>query len=303
MTILCTTSTFDAPLPHGYTLVHNPYGRRLTEPEVAALIEEHRPAGLIAGVEPLTRRVLEAASGLRVVSRCGVGVDSINLEAARELGITVCTTPEAPVPSVAELSVALMLAALRRVPQTDAAIRAGGWPKPAGNLLGGRTVGIVGCGRIGSAVASLVAAFGCRVLGYDPVIEKHDMCEMVRLDTLLEASDIVTLHAPALETTRRMVNASALSRMKRGAILVNTSRGALVDEAALVQALREDRIAVAALDVFDEEPYAGPLREMPEKTILTSHIASGAREARARMEAEAVANLVAALAEHGERER
>ncbi len=299
MTILCTTSTFGAKLPDELTIVMNPYGRRLTEAEVTALIQEHRPTGLIAGVEPLSRRVLESASGLRVVSRCGVGVDSIDLDAARELGITVCTTPEAPVPSVAELTVTLMLAALRRVPQTDAAIRAGGWPKPAGNLLGGKTVGIVGCGRIGSAVASLAAAFGCRALGYDPVIETHETCEMVRLDTLLVTSDIVTLHAPALEATRRMINASALSRMKREAILVNTARGALVDEAALIDALREERIAFAALDVFDDEPYAGPLREMPEKTILTSHIASGAREARARMEAEVVANLVAALAEHG----
>jgi D-3-phosphoglycerate dehydrogenase / 2-oxoglutarate reductase len=295
VTILCTTSIFSATLPDGYTIVPNPYGRRLSEAEVADLVREHQPVGLIAGVEPLTRRVLMAATGLRVISRCGVGVDSIDLEAARELGIAVCTTPEAPVQSVAELTVGLMLAAIRRIPQTDAAVRSGGWPDPAGNLLGGRTVGVVGCGRIGSAVASLVSGFGCNVLGCDPVVTKHDVCTMVSLDELLEASDIVTLHAPSVESTRRMINASTLSQMRQEAILVNTARGALVDEEALVVALHEGRIAIAALDVFDDEPYAGPLREMADRTILTSHIASGAREARARMEAESVANLVAAL--------
>ena len=292
MTILCTTSTFSASVPDRFTLITNPYGRRLTEQEVSALIAEHRPVGLLAGVEPLTRTVLAAAQGLRVISRCGVGVDSVDLEAARELGITVCTTPEAPVPSVAELTIALMLTALRRIPQTDAAIRSGRWPKPEGNLLGGKTVGIIGCGRIGSAVAALVRAFGCTVLGYDPAVAEHGICAMTGLHELLSDSDIVTLHAPAVAATRKMIDASALALMKPQAILVNTARGALVDEAALERALRDGTIALAALDVFDEEPYAGALVHLPEKTVLTSHIASGAREARARMEAEAVKNLL-----------
>ncbi len=295
MTVVCTTSTFDAELPEQFTVFGNPHGRRLTEEEVIELLRRHRPQGLIAGVEPLTRRAMESDPELRVISRCGVGLDNVDLDSARDLGILVCTTPTAPVESVAELTVGLMLAALRSIPQADAAIRRGEWPRTGGNLLGGKTVGLVGCGRIGSAVASLLAAFGCPLLGYDPMVRDHGRCVMVTLDELLEQSDIISLHAPLTRTTARLIDEAALARMKPGALLVNTARGGLVDEAALVHALERGIIAAAALDVFDAEPYGGPLVGMTDRTVLTSHIGAAAREARAAMEAEAVLNLVAAL--------
>lgn len=298
MKVLCTTSSFDAEIPSGIDVVKNPFARRLTEAEVSQLIGEHRPDGLIAGVEPLTRAVLtRAAAGtpLRVISRCGVGLDSVDLEAAGELGIEVRNTPGAPVPSVAELTIGLMLAALRSIPAADAAIRRGDWLRLKGGLLGTRTVGIVGCGRIGSAVAALVAAFGSTILGFDPVVSEHPLCQMVGLDDLLARSDVVSLHAPLTDATRHLIDAHALSRMKPHALLVNTARGALIDEEALVAALTENRLGGAALDVYDVEPYTGPLVGLPQKTVLTCHIASSAREARAVMEAEAVQNLVSAL--------
>lgn len=312
MKILCTTSSFDAPIPPDFDVVKNPHGRTLTEEMVRSLIIEHRPDGIIAGVEPLTRRVLEAAatssrSGgpmqpgaqgrLKVISRCGVGLDGVDLSAASDLGIEVRNTPSAPVPSVAELTIGLILAALRSIPIADAAIRRGDWPRLKGGLLGARTVGIVGCGRIGTAVAGLIVPFGSRVLGFDPAIETHETIRLVPLDQLLAESDVVTLHAPLLDSTRHIIDGGAFAKMKPSAILVNTARGALVDEKALVDALKCERIAGCALDVYEDEPYIGPLTDLPEKTVLTAHMASSARETRDVMEREAVANLVAVLGE------
>jgi D-3-phosphoglycerate dehydrogenase len=300
MKVVCTTSSFDAAIPDSFDVVKNPHGRRLTEEEVTALLVEETPDGLIAGVEPLTRAVLEAAvkagdGRLRVISRCGVGLDNVDLDAAADLGIEVRNTPTAPVPSVAELTVGLMLAALRSIPAADAAIRRGDWLRLKGGLLGSRTVGLVGCGRIGTAVATLVAPFGATLIGFDPEVRSHSLCRMVSFEDLLAQSDIVSLHAPLVPGTRHLIDADALRRMRPNAVLVNTARGALVDERALADALAEGQIAGAAVDVYEEEPYTGPLVNMRERTVLTSHIASSAREARAVMEAEAVKNLVDVL--------
>lgn len=225
-------------------------------------------------------------------------MDNVDVRAAEDLGIAVRNTPEAPVTSVAELTVGLIFAGLRHIPETDAAVRSGAWPKARGGLLAGKTVGIIGCGRIGTAVARMLAPFGCTVYGSDPVVKTHDACRMVGLRRLLSESDVVSLHAPLNEHTRHLINAETLSAMKPTALLVNTARGALIEETALVAALRSDRLSCAALDVFEEEPYTGPLTELSHKTILTSHVGSGAAEARAVMEMEAVRNLAEVLDGH-----
>lgn len=297
MKVLCTTSSFSAEFPKEFEVVMNPFGRRLSAAEVAKLIADHRPVGILAGVEPLSRSVLSSADGLKVISRCGVGLDNVDMEAARDLGIVVRNTPLAPVTSVAELTVALILGALRKVATADAAIRRGEWPRLQGGLLRGRVIGIVGCGRIGSTVASLLSAFGCETVGFDPGVTTHESIRMVPIEELLRSSDVVSLHAPLLDSTRHLIDADALSLMKPTALLVNTARGTLVDEWALVEALRNGRIGAAALDVFGEEPYEGPLVEMPERTLLTCHLASSALEARRQMEAEAISNLQNALDE------
>ncbi|MBI4423974.1 MAG: phosphoglycerate dehydrogenase [Elusimicrobia bacterium] len=306
--ILITTSSFSASDPGpreelsrvGLEIHANPFGRKLTEAEILDLLGRHRPSGLIAGLEPLTARVLEsAAAHLRVISRCGVGVDNVDQDAARRLGIRLFNTPEAPVEAVAELAVALILACLRRVPEADRAMRAGQWKQLQGSLLGAKTVGIVGCGRIGRRVAALVRAFGSRVLAHDPAAGATcDGVERVGLDELFAASDIVTLHLPFSEATRHLVGRGRLERMRRGAVLVNASRGGLVDEAALAEALKSGRLSAAALDVFETEPYSGALRELPN-VVLTPHMGSAAVECRVRMEREAAVNLIGGLKECG----
>lgn len=297
--VLWTTSSFAAAAAlerAGLAVKANPKKRKLTEDETLALFAEVRPAGLVAGLEPLNRRVLEAARAhLKVVSRCGTGLDNVDLDAAKELGIRVYNTPDAPAPAVAELTLALMLAALRGVAESDRAVRAGRWERRVGGLLGARTVGVVGYGRVGRRVAALCRAFGCTALAYDPVPFEDAAVRRAGLAELLAESDVVTLHASG---TARLLDAAALAAMKKGAVLVNTARGGLVDEAALAAALRSGALSAAGLDVFEAEPYAGPLKDLPN-VVLTAHLGSAAAECRGRMELEAAENLVRGLKEAG----
>lgn len=304
--ILITTSTFDvsgnaslATLSHqGLEIVSNLHGRRLMEDEVAALLTPD-VIGMIAGVEPLTRAVLEVASGLQVISRCGTGMDSVDQTAAKELGIEVCNTPNAPAPAVIELTVALMLDVLRRLSESDRALRGGSWAPHQGSLLGTKTVGVIGMGRIGGGVAAIVQAFGAKVLGCDPAVtEPQAGVEMVSFDQLLARADIITLHTPGGPDTRHLINADAIDAMKLGTVLINASRGGLVDEAAVVAGLQSGALGGAAFDTFEQEPYEGPLIAI-DRTVLTCHMGARAGETRSRMELEAAENLVDALCRAG----
>lgn len=290
--ILITTSSFNTELPQigalaraGFEVRTNPYGRKLSAEEASALLTNDI-VGMIAGVEPLTRTVLSGASNLRVISRCGAGLDTVDLAAAQDLGIRVCNTPDAPAAAVAELALALMLACLRHVPIQDRAIRAGRWDRPMGGLLGARTVGLIGYGRIGQRVARLVEAFGARTLYHDMAHPKS-----LAFGDVLAQADIVTLHRPYEEADRHLINANALAGMKKGAILINTARGGLVDESALAESLRSGHIGAAGFDVFEQEPYLGSLAGI-ENVVMTPHIGSYARETREMQEIEAAENLV-----------
>jgi D-3-phosphoglycerate dehydrogenase / 2-oxoglutarate reductase len=295
MKVLCTTSSFDASFPENIEVIKNPYHRKLTEEEVLKLIQEIKPDALLAGVEPLTRKVLENSTNLKVISRCGIGLDSVDLIAANELGIKVYNTPDAPVIPVAELTIALILSALRKVNTLDTHMRQGDWMRFQGSLLYGKTVGIVGCGRIGTYVSKIIRAFDATVLGFDPFISKPMLFQMVDFDTLLANSDILCLHIPINKNNYHLVGPSEFNKMKNGVIIINTARGGLIDENALLAALNSGKVAMAALDVFENEPYQGPLLNLPDKTVLTPHNASSAVEARFRMEAEAAANLMTGL--------
>lgn len=295
MNILVTTSSFSAGgFPEDANVTYNPFGRKLTEDEAINLIEKYRPDGIVAGVEPLTRRVLESAKGLRVISRCGIGLDSVDLAAAKELGIAVCNTPDAPTSSVAEFALALMLCLARKVNILDAGIKAGGWKGPGGVLMKGRTVGLVGCGRIGTYVARLVSAFGCTVIGYDPFIKAHDVCKMVPLQELLQTADIISLHVPYTPENHHMLGVEQFEMMKPGAMLINVSRGGLVDEDALYDALVAKKLYGAGLDCFEQEPYNGKLIKLGN-VLLAPHSGAAALEARMEMETEAVKNLLERL--------
>jgi len=303
-TILVTTSSFGIhdPTPlsrlkrSGFEVVLNPHGRRLTEGEAGVLIDACAPVGIIAGVEPLTGEVLKGATGLKVISRCGVGIDSVDLDAASRLGIAVLITPDAPVIPVAELTLGLMLSLLRGIHRVDSSIRYGRWYRHMGGLLFGKTVGILGCGRVGTRVANLLVPFQCRVLACDasPSSSLPGHCRLVALNVLLAESDIVTIHVPYSPETHHLINGERLKTMKKDALLINASRGGIVDEAALYRALDSGELCGAALDTFDEEPYKGPLIEL-ETVLLTAHIGSYAKEGRVMMEAQAVDGLLNAL--------
>ena len=303
--VLITTSSFNlgnfaqAKSLHdaGISIEVNPHGRRLSEDEVADLVATDVIA-ILAGLEPLTDRVLSNAKSLRVIARCGTGLDSVDLQAASRLGIDVFNTPDAPTQAVAELTIAHMLNSLRHISTTDSNMRSGKWTPTMGSLLATKTVGLIGVGRIGSAVAKLAQAFGARVIGFDPVVSSHNSVELLSLDEVLNQSDIVSLHVPINDQTHHIVNASAISRMKPGSIVVNVSRGGLIDESALHDALKSQHLSGAALDCFEDEPYSGPLLQIPGVHV-TAHMGSYARETRDLMEVEASTNLVNGLRKRG----
>lgn len=301
-TILVTTSSFGKndnstldPLKNrGLAYELNPYGRKLTQDEIIELLHRHQPKGLIAGVEPLNKTVLEHAKKLKVISRCGIGMDNIDFEVAREMGIKVVNTPDAPTIPVAELTVGLILSLLRKIHRSDQAIRTDRWIRPMGNLLSEKTVGIIGCGRIGSYVAKLLVSFGCRVLGFDPCGGENKDIQLMGLDEVLVDSDIVTLHMPYSDENRHFVDYEFLKKMKKSSILINASRGGIVDESALQVSLENRDLAGAALDCFEKEPYTGPLKTF-DNVVLTSHIGSYALEGRIMMEKQSVENLLREL--------
>lgn len=275
----------------GLEVIPNPWGRRYTKEEIISLLDDVDT--LIAGLEPLDREVLENAPKLRVISRCGAGMDNVDLEAAEQLGIAVRNTPDGPTDSVAEMTVANMLAVLRLIPQINESMRKGEWDKRIGGLLGAKTVVVVGYGRIGRRVTALVKAFGSRVIRVDPHVETTvDDVEAMGLEEALPLADVVTLHLSGGET---ILDRKAFRILKRGAIVLNAARGTSVDEAALIQAIDDGIVAGGWLDAFSVEPYDGQLREYPQ-LILTPHIASYTREGRLRMETQCAENLLEALA-------
>jgi D-3-phosphoglycerate dehydrogenase len=256
---------------------------------------------IVRGRTRVTRDLLGRAPRLRVVGRAGVGLDNVDLEAARARGVVVVYAPLAATVAVAEHTLGLMLALARRIPEADAGLRRGEWNKAelAGVELHGKTLGLIGLGRIGAAVAERATAMGMRVLAYDPGLnadearQRHgEACE---LDVLLASSDFLSLHLPLNDETRGLLDAAALAQLKPGARLVCAARGGLIDEAALLRALDEGRLAGAALDVFqDEPPGLTPLIRHP-RLISTPHIGAQTAEAQARAAIDIAGEVLAAL--------
>ena len=258
-------------------VIYNTAGRPLTSPELIELV----PAcdGFIAGLDAIDRAVLEAADRLKVVARYGVGVDNVDLEAAREKGIVVTNTPGANSVSVAELTVGLMLSLARPIQEASAATKGGEWPRMHGLTLEAKVVGLIGFGSIGRQVARRLAGFDCTLLAYDPVPDAEAAqaagVQLRPREEVIREADFVTLHSPLTLETRGMVNADFLGQMKAGSFLINTARGELVDETALYEALRSERLRGAALDVFVQQPPGEdhPLLALPQ-VIATPHMGS-----------------------------
>jgi len=276
---------------NGFEIIKNPFGRKLTEKEVIELASDC--VGIVAGVEPLTKKVMDALANLKCISRVGVGMDNVDLDYARQKGVAVVNTPDGPTQSVAELALALTFALLRQVPQAHHYLRNRNWKKVGGNLLLNKRIGIIGLGRIGRKTAELFRSLGNPVSGFDlfPDYKWANMygVEIVDKASLLKESEIICLHIPA--TKDPFIGASELALMKKTALLINVARGGVVDEPALLSALMNGGIAGAAIDVFAEEPYSGPFCDL-ENVVLTPHIGSYAEEGKLQMEIDAVSNLI-----------
>jgi D-3-phosphoglycerate dehydrogenase / 2-oxoglutarate reductase len=265
---------------------YNPQRRPLKSTELQRLIQD--VDGLIAGLDEIDAAVIESAPALKIIARYGVGFDRVDLPAATRLGVMVTNTPGANSTAVAELTIGLLLALARKLCQADGAVHNGEWPRLSGIGLHGKTAGLVGLGAIGRLVAVRLAAFGCWVLAYDPYINSDVSIScgatLVSLDELLERSDFISLHAPVTPDTRGLVNEGFLRKLKPGALLINTARGELIDEADLFNALKGGRLAGAGLDCFIQEPPAAghPLLTL-SNVLLTPHTGSHTDEATSNM--------------------
>jgi D-3-phosphoglycerate dehydrogenase len=271
----------------------NPIGRKLKEYELAEMAGDS--GVLIAGTESITANVMDRAPHLRLIARVGIGLDNVDLVAARERGITVSYTPDAPSAAVAELTIGLMISLLRQIPQADRGMRNGVWHRFMGRRLAEMTVGIIGVGRIGKRVIRHLKGFGAKILANDltaAVVYGNEPClRWVDKETIYREADIITLHVPLTPSTERMITRREIEMMKPEVLLINTSRGNIIDEADLAAALRAGRIGGAAIDVFGQEPYSGELTTL-DRCIMTSHMGSMSRDCRVRMELEATQEAV-----------
>ena len=294
-------STSEVPLQilarAGCQIIKLPAGAKMDEASLIGAAGEVE--GWIAGTEPITARVIQASPHLKVIAKHGVGVDNIDLAVARDRGIVVTNTPGANTEAVAELTIGLMLALARRIVRADRHLRAGSWKPIAGVELAGKTLGLIGLGRIARVVVRRLAGFEMNVIAYDPVRDE-DFARQWRvrycpLDDALRQADFVSLHAPRTDATHGLIGATQLALMKPTAFLINTARGELVDEPALIDALAAGRIAGAGLDVFACEPPGDSLLLTLENVTVTPHIGAHTADAITVMSSMAAESLVAAL--------
>ncbi len=296
----------DKVSPEGLAVLEQAEG---VEFEVKTGLNEDELAAAVAGVDALvirsgakvTRKVIEAADKLRAIGRAGVGVDNVDLDAATEKGIVVMNTPDGNTIAAAEHTVGLILALARNIAPADKSLKEGRWDRAlyVGAELQDKLLGVVGLGRIGSHVARVAQALKMKIIAFDPYypVERaaENEFELVELDTLFERADVVTLHVPATDETRGMINADRLARMKQSAMLVNCARGALVDEAALLAALQDGKISGAALDVYAKEPPECRELVEHERVVSTPHLGASTREAQINVGVQIAHQIVAAL--------
>ncbi|GBF48859.1 putative glyoxylate reductase [Leptospira ryugenii] len=281
----------------GIQIAFNPYNRKLSKKEIASLAIDADV--LIAGTEDLSQLIQESAS-LRMISRVGIGLDSVDLWSCREKGIRVSYTPDAVTMAVAEFTIGLILSLTRKIARADREIRKGDWFRHQGKRLEDTNIGLIGFGRVGRSVARLLAPFRTKLLVNDLSLEKDAMEEFsrqgqdikfVEKDVIFQSSDIISLHVPYYSKTKHLINNETLSLMKNSTYLINTARGELIEEEALYKAIHDKTIAGAALDVFTEEPYLGKLTGL-EDVLLTQHMGSCSFDCRLAMETQAAEEAI-----------
>jgi D-3-phosphoglycerate dehydrogenase len=278
----------------GISYLINPLGRRLKEAELADMVEDAEV--LIAGTEPITDAVMSRAPNLKLISRVGIGLDSVDLIAAQRRGIRVSYTPDAPAPAVAELTFGLMLSLLRSIHVANLDMHRGKWQRHMGRRLAEVTVGVIGTGRIGARVLRRIPAFGTPRVLVNDIRPNHKLVPELKLEwvgkeDIYTQADVITLHVPLTPQTRNMIRREQLLQMKPDALLINASRGGIVNEHDLAEVLRSGHLGGAAIDVFGHEPYEGDLAGI-DRCLLTSHMGSMSVDCRARMEIEATEEAV-----------
>jgi D-3-phosphoglycerate dehydrogenase len=278
----------------GIEYLINPVGRKLKEDELAEMVTDFD--ALIAGTEPITDKVMAQAKCLKLISRVGIGLDSVDLLAAERRGIQVSYTPDAPAPAVAELTIGLMLTLLRSVHVANLQLHQGEWQRHFGRRISEVTIGIIGAGRIGMGVVRRLSGFGTpRILVNDihPNINipQQHMLEWVDKEAIYREADIISVHVPLTAQTKNMIRREHLLMMKRDAMVVNTARGGVINEHDLATVLATGHLSGAAIDVFEQEPYKGNLAQV-DRCLLTSHMGSMSVDCRTRMEIEATEEAV-----------
>ena len=279
-------------------IVYNPQSRPLEAEEILALLDG--VDGYIAGLDYITADVTRRApASLKVISRYGAGVDRVDLEAAKDRGITVTNTPGTNAVAVCELAFGLMLSLARSIPRLDSAVKKGEWPRNDGTELAGKTLGIVGFGAIGKNLATRARAFGMRVAAFDPYFDQafasqHGV-EQKTLNETIESADFLSLHVPLTKETKYMIGEQAIAHMKKGAFIINTARGGLIDEAAAASALKSGQLGGIGLDAYEVEPVTdSPLLGL-DHVIMTPHTGAHTNEAIAGMGIMAAQNLIDVL--------
>ena len=279
-------------LDHGYEVLDNPFHRKLTEKEI--IIHLQGVDGLVAGLEPLTEKVFEDCPQLKAIARAGIGMDNVDSIAANSHGIKVSNTPEGPTNAVAEMTLAAALCLVRQIIPANRAMHNNEWSKTIGKSLKNTPILIIGYGRIGRRVAELFMAFGAEIFITDPALKQEDLIsneKWVELSEGLRMAEIITIHAGGKDP---ILNQKNISNIKHGAIIMNSARGNLIEEVALLEGLNSGQISSAWLDVFHEEPYSGELSKH-ENVLLTPHMSTYSIQCRKDMEIKAVQNLIADL--------
>jgi len=282
----------------GIEYLINPFNKKLTEAQLADMITDFDV--IIAGTEPITEKVMERANNLKLISRVGIGLDSVDLLAVQERGIKVSYTPDAPAPAVSELTLGLMLCLLRSVHVSNSQMHQGNWYRYFGRRLEEVTVGIIGMGRIGTGVLKRLKGFSSSKILVNDIKPNHELDKEYKLEwsskaQIFKEADIISLHIPLNRLTKNMIRKEQLFSMKTDANIINTSRGGIINEQDLYEVMHSGHLSGAAIDVFEKEPYDGPLNNI-ERCLLTAHMGSMSVDCRTRMEIESTKEAIRFLA-------